>query len=239
MMKPNVCSCVSSFSSVQAESCSDCGIGAAARRTARAADRAAAIDVGRRRAARERERDVVEAALHVERRRQRAAAHPEDAEPPLVRERSRPAGSRRRTRATSATPTMVSQRRRPLMTAADAIARVEAVRLAEHLARQHLVGSRRIEPAAAPQVHVVQRRPPSLGQRDRAGRSPARPGRARRASRRRRRGSTTARRRGSPRCRASRLAGARLSDANTSANRAPLVVGRRASAAASRSSTGT
>ena len=32
-----------------------------------------------------RQRDVAEAPFHVERRRQRAAAHPEDAEPPLVR----------------------------------------------------------------------------------------------------------------------------------------------------------
>ena len=121
-----------------------------------------AIDVVRRRAARQRQRHVVEAALHVEGARQRPALHPEDAEAAVVgHELARPDAVdvlRRQRDADDGqrAPPAVDDRR-------DAVAGTEAVRLDEDLAGQHFVGPRRVDPAPRRKEHVVERRLAAIG----------------------------------------------------------------------------
>ena len=153
MMKPNVCSWSSSFSSEAVRELQRARA-SAPRPPYGASRRSSARDhVAARGAGRERERDVVEAALHVERRGQRAAAHPEDAEARVVGDelagadrvdvlgRQRDADDR------------AASRRRPLMTARDPVARVEAVAPSANASLASTSSGRgRLDPAARAQV---------------------------------------------------------------------------------------
>ena len=62
------------------------------------------------------------------------------------------------------------------MTAGTVSPGIQAVRVDEPLAGQHLVGAARLDPAPAPQEQIVDARPPVARESTRAGRSPARRG---------------------------------------------------------------
>ena len=160
-MKPNVCSCASSFSSVQCDSCSARGIaprppyGSSSRSSCAITS---AADAPRRRA----QRDVVEAALHVERRGQRAAD---------PSRRCRTAGRRERSRRADGVDVLGRQRdaddREPAEPAvdhgADASPGARPCARDERLAGEHLVGRAGLDPAAGAQKRRSTARPPRPG----------------------------------------------------------------------------
>ena len=167
---------------------------------------------------RQREHDVVEAALHVEGRGQRLLVHPEDAEALVVgHQLARPdavdvLGRQRDADDGQAAEASVDDRRH-------LIAQLELVGDDEAFAGQHLVGAAALDPAAAPQEQVVDARPPVRRESTRAGPWPARRVRSRSSVTLATTRVSTADTPGMAAISAATRSGARLSEAKTSPNR--------------------